>query len=399
MIVSLEELELSPVFSKLVDTISLSKNITVILGAGVSVSAGIPDFRSSDGLYTKIESKYPGLLKKGQHLFDASVLHSHSNSQAMRSAYFMFMAELKQMCMNARPTKTHNFLKWLYDCGKLRRIYSQNIDGLEEKSGLIPKITSKKNTIKKQSADKSISEPLTISLHGTLDSLSCTICSYQESFTQHSHIATFLKGDILDCPLCKDRLQKRKDQGKRSLSTGILTPSILLYNDHTTANLSIPFTCGHKMSILCEEIGQWMAIDSQSHNLPDILIVFGTSCKVTGIKKWIKTLASRMHQQNEQSKTDSPANNINRSHQSKLTNYYKQSRSSPNFKDLTTQLQYHKILDVHKHKLVIYCNRTPLKQKEWSKIFDLQIISDCDDIVSLIQNTIKCEKENKDSQS
>ena len=44
------------------------KNIVVITGAGVSTASGIPDFRSSDGLYNKSNEefyeKYPELRQK-----------------------------------------------------------------------------------------------------------------------------------------------------------------------------------------------------------------------------------------------------------------------------------------------------------------------------------------------
>lgn len=51
------------------------KNICVMSGAGISVSAGIPDFRSADtGLYANIE-KYAGVkLPFPEALFDVRFL-------------------------------------------------------------------------------------------------------------------------------------------------------------------------------------------------------------------------------------------------------------------------------------------------------------------------------------
>jgi NAD+-dependent protein deacetylase SIR2 len=43
------------------DAIELIKNarkIVVLTGAGISVSCGIPDFRSRDGIYASLEGKY-----------------------------------------------------------------------------------------------------------------------------------------------------------------------------------------------------------------------------------------------------------------------------------------------------------------------------------------------------
>ena len=49
-----------------------SKRIVVVAGAGISVAAGIPDFRSSAGLFStlKADTKYK---PSGKELFDVSV--------------------------------------------------------------------------------------------------------------------------------------------------------------------------------------------------------------------------------------------------------------------------------------------------------------------------------------
>lgn len=46
------------------------------LGAGISVKAGIPDFRSSDGLFQSLKRDNPkDGLSSGKDLFDASVFN------------------------------------------------------------------------------------------------------------------------------------------------------------------------------------------------------------------------------------------------------------------------------------------------------------------------------------
>jgi NAD-dependent histone deacetylase SIR2 len=43
---------------------------------------------------------------------------------------------MKTMLETALPSPTHRFLKLLADSGRLKRIYTQNIDDLEAKVGL-----------------------------------------------------------------------------------------------------------------------------------------------------------------------------------------------------------------------------------------------------------------------
>lgn len=48
-----------------------AQNVIVLTGAGVSVSCGIPDFRSRDGIYSRLAIDFPD-LPDPQAMFDIS---------------------------------------------------------------------------------------------------------------------------------------------------------------------------------------------------------------------------------------------------------------------------------------------------------------------------------------
>ncbi|KAF6740969.1 hypothetical protein DFP72DRAFT_1123176 [Ephemerocybe angulata] len=82
-------------------------------------------------------------LGSGKDLFDASVF----NSEHTTSLFCQMMAQLSDMSQNAEPTAFHQLLRALDDRGRLLRVYTQNIDAIEQKCGLsfgVPDIGSKK---------------------------------------------------------------------------------------------------------------------------------------------------------------------------------------------------------------------------------------------------------------
>lgn len=101
------------------------KDIIVVTGAGVSTNAGIPDYRSKDGLVAQLTG---GGSNCPEDIFTrgfASEYESHPLYQ-----------ERIQHIRNANPTPSHILCKWLSERGWLRRVYTQNIDGLHQKAGL-----------------------------------------------------------------------------------------------------------------------------------------------------------------------------------------------------------------------------------------------------------------------
>ncbi|XP_028398493.1 NAD-dependent protein deacetylase sirtuin-2-like isoform X2 [Dendronephthya gigantea] len=102
------------------------QNIVTMAGAGISTSAGIPDFRSpGSGLYDNLQQynlPYP------EAIFDISFFRSNPEP------FFKLAKELYPG--NFKPTTCHYFLHLLNEKGLLLRHYTQNIDTLERIAGV-----------------------------------------------------------------------------------------------------------------------------------------------------------------------------------------------------------------------------------------------------------------------
>ncbi|XP_062535674.1 NAD-dependent protein deacetylase Sirt2 [Armigeres subalbatus] len=97
------------------------KKIVTMVGAGISTSAGIPDFRSPDtGLYNNL-LKYN--LPYPQAIFELEYFYQNPKP------FFQLAKELYPGTF--KPTPSHYFVKLLERKGLLIRHYTQNIDTLE----------------------------------------------------------------------------------------------------------------------------------------------------------------------------------------------------------------------------------------------------------------------------
>jgi len=104
----------------------------------------------------------------------------------------------------------------------------------------------------------------------------------------------------------------REARGKRSLRIGTLLPNIVLYNDPTPH----PST-SNTTTVISADLAR----------KPDLLLIFGTSLKVHGIKKLVRDFAKQVH--------------LNKGS-------------------------------------VIFINKCPLGTAEWSKVIDYWVEGDCD---------------------
>jgi NAD-dependent deacetylase len=107
---------------KLKELIDGSNNIVFFGGAGVSTESGIPDFRSTDGLYHQ------------QYDYPPETILSHSFFMRNSEEFYRFYKN-KMLCLDAKPNMAHKKLAELEKAGKLKAVITQNIDGLHQAAG------------------------------------------------------------------------------------------------------------------------------------------------------------------------------------------------------------------------------------------------------------------------
>lgn len=109
---------------QLQDLIDQSQRIVFFGGAGVSTESNIPDFRSSDGVYSQ---------QLGRH-FTAEQLVSRTMFERYPEDFFDFYKKYL-IYPEAKPNAAHTYLAALEKTGKLKAVVTQNIDSLHEMAG------------------------------------------------------------------------------------------------------------------------------------------------------------------------------------------------------------------------------------------------------------------------
>ena len=201
------------------DVVSLirkSNKIIVLTGAGVSVSCGIPDFRSRDGIYARLSAEFPS-LPDPQSMFDIHFFRSDPRP------FFKFAKEIYPG--QFEPSPSHKFIRMIEEHEKLLRNYTQNIDTLEQVCGI----------------------KRVVNCHGSFSTATCTRCGLKVDADQ-------IKEDIFNqrIPLCS-RCPKSADMA-------IMKPDIVFFGEG-----------------LSDEFHNAMTLDKEEC---DLLLVMGSSLKV-----------------------------------------------------------------------------------------------------------------------
>lgn len=233
------------------------KNVVVLCGAGISVSCGIPDFRSKGGIYNMIDINEFGLCTP-EEIFHYEVFQDDPRP------FYKFAGKMLYPDRPHQPSPSHRFLAMLEEKKQLLRVYTQNIDGLEEKAG----VSSKK----------------VVNAHGSLKTSKCLKCGGKVDSEELRE--EVLKGNVPLCQRVTGKRKRRRDEiglkdenGHGSTCTsdkipvkcdGVMKPNITFFGEPLTDRVR-----------RCLEADQSKA---------DAVIVMGTSLSVAPISKVIKYL-------------------------------------------------------------------------------------------------------------
>lgn len=256
-----------PQYNTVDDVLSLlrtSKRIVVLTGAGISVSCGIPDFRSANGLYAALnrEGKYE--LDDPQQMFDINYFKEHPE------VFYSFASQIYPS--NFIPSPCHRFIKLLEDRAVLLRNYTQNIDTLESKLG-VQKV---------------------LRCHGSFATASCLQCRRKVPGTEIED-AIFAK-EIPICSVCKaappppPQIKRRKSGGKKKGkrpwdgdSSGDDLPTAIIPKPTAIMKPDITFF-GEAVT---DDFDKYLLED---HGKVDLLLVIGTSLKVAPVSELLTHL-------------------------------------------------------------------------------------------------------------
>ena len=312
------------------------------------------------------------------------------------------IAQLSGLSHAAEPTAFHNVLRALDNRGRLLRVYTQNIDAIEQKSGLsfgVPYFDfkrSKANLKGKASIGSMIPDaidvttqlplnrlptppvdtPRCIPLHGTLQSMHCQVCNH--AFPISEYIPSLACGQPPPCPECTNLELARKLVGKRPRGIGRLRPSVVLYNEE------------HKDGEGVGEVVQRDLMGAKGKSGADLLLVVGTSLKVPGTKRMVREFSKAVKARANSSpsskvETRSTAYGLRLSKSSGLATPATSPRQTPTTDE-----------DVQPPRSIYLNLDFPVPTREWEGVFDVWLQGDAQLFAETLQAEIDKEARAKE---
>ncbi|PPQ94448.1 hypothetical protein CVT25_002539 [Psilocybe cyanescens] len=271
-----------PQYNTISDAVNLIRNsqrILILTGAGISVSCGIPDFRSRDGLYASLKGKGEYELDDPQQMFDIQYFKENPSGIfaffiPLQGKFHLSVKDTGVTGKNSQiypsnfvPSPCHRFIKQVEDRGKLLRNYTQNIDTLETLAG-----------VKK-----------VLQCHGSFATASCLQCRQRVPGIEIE--ADILSHKVPLCKICnavpsvsirrKGKISKKKAKGQwdsdvedesdePAYPPGIMKPDITFFGEKLTDAFD------HSLA--------------EDRSKVDLLLVIGTSLKVSPVAEILSHL-------------------------------------------------------------------------------------------------------------
>ncbi len=159
------------------ELINQARHGVILTGAGISTPSGIPDFRSTTGLWKRYNPLEVATLSAFRY---------------RPENFFAWLREIARDIHGALPNPAHQAIFNLQQAGYIHTIVTQNVDGLHQAAGCSQ----------------------VLEVHGTMTTATCIRC-YQQFSTRGILDAFLSSGDI---PRCQD-------------CGGILKPDIILFEE------------------------------------------------------------------------------------------------------------------------------------------------------------------------
>jgi len=183
-----------------------AQNGVVLTGAGISTPSGIPDFRSSSGLWKK---------------YNPFEVASLSTFRYKPENFFHWFSEIASNIQEAKPNPAHIAITALEEYGHISTIITQNIDNLHQLAG------SKR----------------VLEIHGSLQTATCIQCF--KKFSTEGYISEFIRtAKIPYCPECG----------------GVLKPNVILLEEQLPHNTWVSSQEACKRSDLMIIIGSSLEV-------------------------------------------------------------------------------------------------------------------------------------------
>jgi len=143
-----------------------AQHAVAFTGAGISTPSGIPDFRSSEGLWQRVDP-----------MEVASIWGFRENPRR----FYDWIRPLALDMLQAQPNPAHRALARLEQAGRLHAVITQNIDGLHQRAG----------------------SRRVIEVHGGFNEMVCLECGWRGPAAPYLTPEFLRSTDLPTCPHCQ----------------------------------------------------------------------------------------------------------------------------------------------------------------------------------------------------